>query len=86
MPNPGNITHERENTMSAETLQHLNTQTLIGMTSQRGNAWHYRAEHQGEETNHYDAAIPVEDVERRLFHWTAMSAASPSRPPPTLTR
>jgi phage/plasmid-like protein (TIGR03299 family) len=59
--------------MSTETLQHLNTQTLIGMTSQRGNAWHYRAEHQGEETNHYDAAIPVEDVERRLFNWTAMS-------------
>lgn len=73
MPNPGNITHKRENTMSSETLQHLNTQTLIGMTSQRGNAWHYRAEHQGEETNHYDGAIPVEDVERRLFHWTAMS-------------
>lgn len=59
--------------MSTETLQHLNTNTLIGMTSQRGNAWHYRLEEQGEESNHYDGAIPVEDVERRLFHWTAMS-------------
>lgn len=59
--------------MSTETLQHLNTQTLIGMTSQRGNAWHYRLQEQGEETNHYEGAIPVEDVERRLFHWTAMS-------------
>ena len=33
--------------MSRETLTHLNTQTLIGYTSKRGQAWHYRAEHQG---------------------------------------
>lgn len=59
--------------MSRETLQHLNTHTLIGMTSQRGTAWHYRAEEQGEETNHYHGPIPVQDVERRLFHWTAVS-------------
>ncbi|WP_222612003.1 DUF932 domain-containing protein [Knoellia locipacati] len=43
------------------------------MTSQRGTAWHYRAEEQGDETNHYDGPIPVQDVERRLFHWTAVS-------------
>ena len=61
------------NAMTRETLQHLNTNTLIGMTSQRGTAWHYRAEEQGEETNHYPGPIPVEDVERRLFHWTAQS-------------
>ena len=35
--------------MSRETLTHLNTQTLIGNTRQRGTAWHYRAEEQGEE-------------------------------------
>lgn len=57
--------------MSRETMAHLNTQTLIGMTAQRGNAWHYRAELQGEQSNHYTGAIPVGDVQRRLFHWSA---------------
>ena len=33
--------------MSAETMTHLNTQTLIGYTSKRGHAWHYRASEQG---------------------------------------
>ena len=59
--------------MSNETLQHLNIHTLIGNTDQRGTAWHYRAEHQGEESNHYPGPIPVGDVERRLFHWDAVS-------------
>lgn len=59
--------------MSRETLTHLNTQTLIGNTDQRGTAWHYRAEEQGEETNHYPGPIPVADVERRLFNWQAQS-------------
>ena len=36
--------------MSRETLQHLNTKTLIGNTDARGTAWHYRAEEQGAET------------------------------------
>jgi phage/plasmid-like protein (TIGR03299 family) len=58
--------------MSAETLKHLNTNTLIGFTDKRGNAWHYRAEEQGAESNHYAGAIPVEDVIRRLFHWHAI--------------
>lgn len=53
--------------MSAETSTWLNTQTLIGFTEKRGNAWHYRAEDQGDEPNHYAGAIPVEDVTRRLF-------------------
>lgn len=59
--------------MSNETLQHLNTHVLIGNTDARGTAWHYRAEHQGDESNHYPGPIPVEDVERRLFHWQAES-------------
>ncbi|MFC5179403.1 DUF932 domain-containing protein [Nocardioides taihuensis] len=59
--------------MSRETLSHLNTNTLIGNTDARGTAWHYRAEEQGQESNHYPGPIPVADVERRLFHWTAVS-------------
>ena len=62
-----------ESVMSKETIQHLNTNTLIGQTDARGTAWHYRAEHQGEESNHYPGPIPVADVERRLFHWRAES-------------
>ncbi len=57
-------------TLSAETYEHLNTQTLIGFTSKRGNAWHYRANLQGDEPNHYPTDVPVADVLRRLFHWT----------------
>lgn len=60
--------------MSRETMKTLNTETLIGYTSKRGNAWHYRADLQGEESNHYERAIPVEDVRRRLFSWTPQSA------------
>jgi hypothetical protein len=30
--------------MSRETLTQLNTQTLIGYTSKRDRAWHYRAD------------------------------------------
>lgn len=55
--------------MSKETMSWLNTFTLIGQTDKRGNAWHYRAEDQGAETNHYPAFIPVPDVLRRLFGW-----------------
>ena len=60
--------------MSKETLSHLNSQTLIGYTAKRGTAWHYRAEHQGEEPNHYTGPVPVADVYRRLFAWTPVSA------------
>lgn len=45
--------------MSAETLTHLNSQTLIGYTNKRGRAWHYREELQGDEPNHYPGAVPV---------------------------
>ncbi|MFE7423424.1 DUF932 domain-containing protein [Rhodococcus sp. NPDC057529] len=58
--------------MSAETLTWLNTQTLIGMTSERGRAWHYRAQEQGAQSNHYPGAIPVGDVAERLFFWDAI--------------
>lgn len=60
--------------MSQETLKHLNTNTLIGFTEQRGHAWHYRADEQGAESNHYAGAVPIEDVRRRLFHWHAVEA------------
>lgn len=59
--------------MSQETLTHLNTNTLIGNTAHRGNAWHYRATMQGAESNHYTGPVPVADVQRRLFHWQAES-------------
>jgi hypothetical protein len=58
--------------MSRETLDHLNTQTLIGFTDQRGTAWHYKQDLQSIEPNHYTGAIPVEDVRRRLFAWHAV--------------
>ncbi len=60
--------------MSRETLETLNTQTLIGFTAKRGNAWHYRAAHQGDEPNHYPGPVPVEHVRRRLFDWEPVEA------------
>jgi len=61
--------------MSRETLTTLNTQTLIGFTDKRGKAWHYKAEEQGDEPNHYTGAIPVQDVRRRLFDWKALEGS-----------
>jgi phage/plasmid-like protein (TIGR03299 family) len=55
--------------MSQETEQWLNQNILVGFTSKRGNAWHYRSSAQGAESNHYEEAIPQEDVTRRLFSW-----------------
>jgi phage/plasmid-like protein (TIGR03299 family) len=59
--------------MSREISTWLNTNTLIGFTDKRGSAWHWRAEEQGEQSNHYPGAIPLEDVQTRLFGWTAES-------------
>jgi phage/plasmid-like protein (TIGR03299 family) len=59
--------------MSRESLQHLNTDVLIGNTTHRGHAWHYRAGEQGAEANHYPGPIPITDVQRRLFCWQAES-------------
>src|SRR4051812_32600338 len=64
--------NRRDPIMSAESLQTLNTDTLIGFTDKRGTAWHYRADLQSDESNHYPGAIPVADVERRLFNWSAV--------------
>jgi len=58
--------------MSQETITDLNQNTLIGFTEKRGTAWHYRAAQQGEKSNHYEGAIPVEDVIERLFPWKAI--------------
>lgn len=60
--------------MSRETSQWLNQNVLVGFTSKRGNAWHYKSTDQGTEPNHYEQAIPVDDVKRRLFHWKAIEA------------
>ena len=59
--------------MSRESLTWLNTNTLIGFTAKRGHAWHWRAEEQGDASNHYPGAIPMADVQDRLFHWEAES-------------
>ena len=58
--------------MGSETTEWYNTQILVGFTNQRGTAWHYKKETQGEESNHYPEAIPVSDVHRRLFAWEAI--------------
>lgn len=71
--------------MSKETMLHLNTLTLIGDTDKRGNAWHYRADLQGAESNHYPGAVPPEDVERRLYNWTAVPRRIAVEIPATLT-
>jgi phage/plasmid-like protein (TIGR03299 family) len=70
--------------MSRETLQYLNTNTLIGYTAVRGPAWSYRAELQGDESNHYDGAVPIGDVLRRLFFWKPI--VTPVQTTATLTQ
>jgi len=63
----------KEIIMSKESLTWLNMNTLIGCTDKRGTAWHWRAQEQGERSNHYPGAIPVADVQDRLFGWQAES-------------
>jgi phage/plasmid-like protein (TIGR03299 family) len=60
--------------MSKETSEWLNRNTLIGFADQRGEAWHYRKADQGEESNHYPGAVPVEDIRRRLFNWEPVTS------------
>jgi len=60
--------------MSKETYEWLNKYCLIGYTQQRGTAWHYRKDSQSVEPNHYEGAIPVGDVLRRLYSWEAQEA------------
>ena len=61
--------------MSQESNSWLNQLVLIGYRLIRGTAWHYRADEQGAEPNHYDGAIPVDDVIRRLFNFEVFSEA-----------
>ncbi|MEV0318167.1 DUF932 domain-containing protein [Streptomyces sp. NPDC050658] len=61
--------------MSKESLAWLNANTLIGFTEMRGSAWHYRADLQSAEPNHYPGPIPIDDVKRRLFGWDAVPSA-----------
>lgn len=68
--------------MSQETSQWLNQNVLVGYTAKRGTAWHYRASEQGEEPNHYDGPIPIEDVRRRLFNWEPVESLAPRFPLP----
>lgn len=58
--------------MSKETMEWLNTNTLIGFTGKRGNAWHYQADLQAV-SNHFPGAVPIEVVRERLFNWRAVS-------------
>jgi len=51
--------------MSRENLDWLNDNVLVGFTDKRGHAWHYRA---GSD-NHFPGAVPVGEVQRRLFDW-----------------
>jgi phage/plasmid-like protein (TIGR03299 family) len=60
--------------VSKETLEHLNTNTLIGFTDKRGKAWHYRESLQGGESNHFPGAVPTETVKERLFGWDALES------------
>jgi phage/plasmid-like protein (TIGR03299 family) len=60
--------------MSKESMEWLNENTLIGFTEKRGKAWHYRADLQADEPNHYVGPVPVEAVKRRLFDWDAVSS------------
>jgi phage/plasmid-like protein (TIGR03299 family) len=60
--------------MGTETMVTYNQLQLVGMVAARGKAWHYREDAQGDEPNHYDGAIPVADVIRRLFNWKAVVA------------
>lgn len=70
--------------MSTETVEWLNTMTLIGHTEKRGNAWHYRESAQGGEPNHYEGPVPVADIERRLFSWQAIETPLYTLAPATL--
>jgi len=59
--------------MSRETSKWLNQNVLVGYTNARGTAWHYLKSNQGEEPNHYSGPVPIGDVTRRLFHWSAVA-------------
>ena len=55
-------------------LAMYNTQTLIGCTDERGDAWHRRDDLMGDESNHYPGLIPLADLTRRIFNWSPVKA------------
>lgn len=61
--------------MSAETIEWLNANSLIGFTDKRGEAWWYRA---GED-NHFPGAVPRERVLELLSYPVAESVAGSVR-------
>ena len=69
--------------MSQESLESLNTNVLIGNTDHRGQAWHYRAGHQGDQPNHYPGAIPSTTSRSGCSTGPHSPAESPRRPRPT---
>jgi phage/plasmid-like protein (TIGR03299 family) len=62
--------------MSAETLEWLNQNSLIGFTEERGKAWHYLEGYD----NHFPGAIPVERVEQLLAVPLAEAALTATLP------
>jgi phage/plasmid-like protein (TIGR03299 family) len=62
--------------VSSYTTKKLADNTLIGQTVKRGKAWWWRASEDGDESNHYEGPIPVEDVIRRLFNFNAIVVPS----------
>ena len=67
----GPATTTEEHDMSAETSTWLNQNILVGDGRQ---AWHFNEAAQGAEPNHYEGAIPVADVARRLFDWDVVES------------
>jgi phage/plasmid-like protein (TIGR03299 family) len=61
--------------MSKESAKWLNRNVLVGFTAENGEPWWYKKEFQGEESTVYPGAIPVADVERRLFDWEAIRSS-----------
>lgn len=62
--------------MSQETQEWLEKNILIGFTENRGNAWWYRGVNRPDGTpNHYVGAVPIADVEEKLFSWEPVEVA-----------
>lgn len=59
--------------MSTSTMIANNQNQLYGFTEKRGKAYMFSEKHQGNESNHYDGAIPIADISRRLFNFQAIS-------------
>jgi len=62
--------------MSNETLGWLNDNVLVGFTEQRNGAWWSRGgvDSKGR-PNHFETAVPLVEVEKRLFNWTPEPAS-----------